>query len=167
MVFNQTQNPIIKNNLIDELRLNPSIDTIPNVVNPTIQPVFEVKKKYCNVQRRGSRATTGSSTIFITPSDKDFYLVAASIHLIKDVTCDLATGQIGINTVLDGTTNQCVSVATLTLTAQSVESSLSFNPPIKVDRNTALGFTTTFTAGACSTSATIAGYTEETAVKTV
>lgn len=169
MVFNQTQNTSIKNNLIDELKLNPAVDTIPSVVNPTIQPVFEVTKK--NSLSAFSNAVVVSSsaaTLFTTPSDRDFYLTSASLSLIKDATCDKATGSLAINATINGSTRAILSLPTLTLTAQNIAVANNFSNPIKIDRGTAIQRSTfSFTAGTAAFDATITGYTEETAIKTV
>lgn len=169
MVFNQSQNPQIKNTIIDNLRLNPVVDNIPNVVTPSIQPVFETDRKFCDVVRTNSiTATSGSSTLFTTPSDKDFYITGAAISMAKDATCDLATSNVNITIIVGGTSRQIVQLSALTTTAQTQNMFVNFNPPIKVDRNTAISRGSfSFTAGSGMCQSAIWGYTQDTAIKTV
>lgn len=169
MVFNQTQNFQLKNKIIDELKLNPVVDNIPSVVNPTIQPVFEVNPKFCNVIEGASKSTTGSSTLFTTPSDKDFYLVAATVQMIKDATCDHPTGDSAlINVIVNGNTEKLCVIGGITLTAQAQTVSISLPIPLKIDRNTSITIAGgSYTAGTMVKSGSIVGYTLDTAIKTV
>lgn len=169
MVFNQTQNTSIKNNLIDELKLNPVVDNIPSVVNPTIQPVFEVKKKISSVLGNTAKSTTGSTTLHTTSSTLDTYVTGLTFGLTINATNDIATGRVSITGVINGTTVHIASIPVLTLTAQNTVYSMSFPIPLKLDRNSAvtLGANWTFSAGAGTVIGTLIGYTEETAIKTV
>jgi len=163
MANQQTENQTIINNIVDELRLNPVNDIIPKKVMPTISPVFEVNAKRCDVVRGINRTTTGGSTIFTTPTDKDFYLVGCQFGLIKDATCDMASGTVaGISAVLEAQTRNIIQTPTITLTAQEVTQGLSFPVPIKIDRGTTiLIISNAFTAGVCIRTASIIGYTQE------
>ena len=138
-------------NVISEIeqKFQPSIETNPLVVNIS------------NIVRNLTRTTTGSGTIYTTPTDKDFYLVSASLSFIKDATCDQATGtSAAVNVVIDGTTVSTVSTSGLTLTAQSGEVSLSSGYPIKVDRGTTITIGGgAYTVGTLCRAATIQGFT--------
>jgi hypothetical protein len=166
MVFNQTQSIVVKNNLIDELRLNPVVDTIPSVVNPTIQPVFEVKKKFTNLVRHLNKTTTGASTILTTSSTQDTYITALVLCHTQDATCDGVLVQILATT--EGSQRALMSLRFQTTTANGgLNQSVSFPFPVKLDRNTAVQLSLAFTAGTCASSVCFYGYTEETAIKTV
>lgn len=121
-------------------------------------PVEPVSK----IVRSGNTSSSGALTIFTTPSDKDFYLVGGNISLVKDVTCDAATGTFQITCTIDGVAQAIMVIGILTLTAQSEIVNLSLPYPIKVDRGTAITGSITFTAGACRRTGCIIGYTEET-----
>ena len=168
MVFNQTQNTVIKNNLIDELKLNPSVDNIPNVVNPTIQPVFEVKKKFVNFSSTNSTASLATAvTVHTASSTLDTYVTSLIFSLAKDATNDTANVAASIQATIAGTASTIAAISTVTLTETNQIVQISFNPPLKLDRGTTVRFTSpTFAAGTLRESGTVAGYTEETAIKT-
>lgn len=161
--FNDTQNKNIVNNVIDELKLNPLTDAIPRQVIPTIQPVFEVKKKFADILRGGTIASTSSQTLYTTPSDRDFYLTGACLSIDKSATCDIASGRYTMVCTINGTANQAIlSVAITTLTAQSQSVSLSFPTSIKVDRGTVIALSAaSFSAGTFVRAGSIVGFTEE------
>lgn len=162
MGFNDQQNKRISNFIVDELRLNPISDNIPKTVIPSIQPTFEVNRKFCNIARSLGSSTTGNKTIFTTPSDKDFYLTSAQFAYVKDVTCDVATGAISLSATIEGTAQPVISLVLTTLTAERDNQIISFPVPLKIDRNTTIIYGGSFTAGAMSRIGLITGYTQET-----
>lgn len=152
----------VANNLIDGLKLNTASDTIPKFVAAVIQPVFEVKRRIANIVRTSNATTTATVTIFTTPSDRDFYLTGISFNIIKDATCDLATGRINISVTVEGTGQTALSLGTITLTAQNISEAVTLNPPLKLDRNTAVAISSaSFTVGVLNRTASIVGYNEE------
>lgn len=139
-------------------------DIIPNQLADKIVPVMEVNPKLfrrCNITRGVSKTTSGTQTIYTTPSDREFYLVGIMGGLAKDAVCDVATGRIQISAIINGDTQSIMDLPVLTLTAQSLTNSISLSDPIKVDKNTAIVISGTFTAGAMSRTGTIIGYTVE------
>jgi len=161
MTFNETQNREIVAFIQDKLKMNPATDVLPKHIVPTIQPVIEGNRQVCNVARHGVQTTTGSITVFTTPSDRDFYLNSVYAAFNKDATCDSATGVYTLSSTFDGTTRRLLDFPIFTTTAQSNEMTISFPIPLKVDRNVAIAFSGTFTAGACVRCAGITGFTEE------
>jgi len=161
LVANDTQNKAISNNIIDTLKLNPITDNIPRAVIPTIQPVFEVNPKVCNVVRHSNLAVTGSGTIFTTPSDRDFYLNSASLGMIKDATCDVASNsESSLTVTTEGTARRLLQMPLLTLTAQSENATISYPIPLKLDRNTTITIqSATFSAGSLLRYGAITGFT--------
>lgn len=166
MGFNDNQNRIITNNIVDELKLNPITDQVPKYVNPSIQPVFVANRKNATILGATARTTTGTSTLLTTSSVLDTYITGVNVSYTKDVACDVASGRLGITGVILGATTHLLSVAVLTLTAQNDTTSIEFNPPIKVDRNSAIALGITFTAGTACIAGNVSGYTEETGVIT-
>lgn len=112
--------------------------------------------------RAAGSSTSGSITALTTPADKDFYLTGCTLSMIKDATCDMATGAIALAVTVDGVAQNPAAIAILTLTAQSQTVNVTFNPPIKVDRNTALSMGASYTAGTMRRFLGVYGYTEET-----
>ena len=162
MGFNDQQNKRISNWIIDELRLNPVSDAIPKQVVPSIQPVFEVNRNVANFQATITKATTGTGSIATTSSTVDTYITQVTYSITKDATCDQATGTLAVNGVIGGTTTPLIRLSVLTLTAQDKTASASFDPPVKLDRNSLISANLSFTAGALVETASIHGYTQET-----
>jgi len=167
MGFNDQQNKRIANYVIDELRLNPITDNVPKTVVPSIQPTFEVNRKFVNIQRATPATANSNSTILTTSSSVDTFITAASIYFIKDATCDAASGvgpQITAQLDGDSAARAIVSTAIITLTAQEGSQTQSFNPPLKIARGSTITGDrgATFSAGNLVRSYTIQGFTEQT-----
>lgn len=128
-------------------------------VNNSIQPVYEVKKRIANIVRSNSRATTGSSTVYTTPTDKDFYLTSAQFNYNCDAVCDGTTYILTVN--IDGAGQNILILRKIATTAGSGGITCNFNTPIKIDRNSSISITQTFAAGNSAMAASITGYTEE------
>lgn len=135
-------------------------DQPSNDVLPYITPVVEIDSPV-NFVWSGAPATTGTLTIFTTPSEKDTYITEAQLSFSKNAACDIATGHITIQAVLSGVTKDILRTAVLTLTAERDSVTASFDPPIKVDRARNVQVTGSFTAGACIRTAVVMGYTVE------
>lgn len=137
-------------------------DGVPSQIMHTIQPVMEVNPKLLrtvNIVRGNRLTTTGQITAYITPTDKDFYLTYISASYIKDATCDSTTGRYDVSIVIDGATNALFAFPIITTTAQTGTFSQNFVQPIKLDKNSGITFSGTFTAGACARTISIGGYT--------
>lgn len=136
-------------NVISEIdrKFQPTVETNPFAVN------------VCNIVRTGVRATTGTSTVYTTPTDKDFYVTAIALGLTKDVTCDAATGRLQLSATIDGSAQVLISIPFLTLTVMDENVSLTLPFPVKIDRNTNITHSLTFTAGAASFTGTVIGFT--------
>lgn len=162
MKFNETQNHRITENLQNDLILNPITDEIPKIVNPTIQPVYEVYRRWSNIVVSASSAVSGAGNILTVPNDRDTFLTALSFAIAKDATCDLASSgtALSVTVTVNGTGRTLAAIPTITLTAQTAQIHLIFPTPVKVDRNTTIALATaTFTAGALFRTVTLYGYT--------
>lgn len=134
-------------------------DMMVSEVLDVITPVVPIGR-VCNIVRAVRQDTTGTFTIFTTPSDKDFYLVAADLSTSKNSTADNSSSDLRV--VVDGVARSLLVTAQITLTAQGVQAFLPFTPPILVDRGTVIDVTGAFTVGAMSRVGSIVGYTVET-----
>jgi hypothetical protein len=132
-------------------------DNIGIEVNPIIQPVVEIKRN-CDIVKSIATGQT-SNTIYTTPTDKDFYLVGATLSLIKDATATSTLSALKV--YINGVQTTLMQIPGLTLTAQSQSMAFSF-PEIKIDRNTAITITNTTNISNIYLSGTIIGYTIET-----
>lgn len=158
MVLNATTTRQIDDNIKTDLTLKEGYDHIPKTIIPSIQPVYEVYRRVCNVSRSVAQTTTGTFTIFTANADRDIFLTGVTLSYVKGATCDIGTGSIDMTATVKGVATNLLSLAVLTLTAQSDSMTLSFPTPIQVDRNTAVTVTGTFTAGALSRTACVHGY---------
>lgn len=164
--FNDTQNKDIVLNIQDTLKLNPLTDAVPKAIVPTIQPTFEVHRKVSD-QVSGLIATsTGVQTLLTASATKDTYITGATLSIIKDSTCDMASGAVTITCVpnASGVSKNLVGIAILTLTAQADSISIAFPTPIKIARGSIVTMPGAFTVGACSRIGTISYYTEDSGV---
>jgi hypothetical protein len=111
-------------------------------LSKTIVPVLEtnsILSKPCNIVRHASQDNGTSSTIYTTPSDMDFYLVAASVSVAKDGTSPSTATKITI--VTEGASRDLLVIRGLASTVEHESLSISFPNPIKIDRNTVINVT--------------------------
>lgn len=160
--FNDTQNKQIVNTAIDEFKLNPLTDAIPRQVVPTIQPVFELKRKICNVGEQAIADNALTENIYTTPVDKDFFLCGGFLSVIKDATATSIVSTISL-TKSDGTAFYPAMIETMTLTAQNANQNFYISPPVLVKRGTVITVTNSTDVGNVKARGCIWGYTEETA----
>jgi len=128
-------------------------------VSDIIMPVVEIKR-ICNILKFNSAVNATTATIYTTPSDKDFYLVAAQLSVIKDATS--TSGGTSIFVIIEGVSVRLLSIATLTLTAQYSNIANNFPVPIKIDRNTIITVVNSTNNANISGYGSIQGYTVET-----
>lgn len=157
---NDTQNKEIVNNLIDGLKLNPITDAIPRQVIATIQPTYEAQKTRCNVLRTGGIVTSsGNTTIYTTPSDKDFYLTSLFYSYTKDAAHNGTSSSVIATT--EGTARYLATKFHVTGVVENDFIVIEFPTPVKIDRGTTIYMSGTFGAGTMSRIGTISGFTEE------
>jgi hypothetical protein len=113
----------------------------------------------CKIVRTANATNASSATIFTTPADRDFYLVAASLSYIKDIT---ATSTVqSLNVIVDGVTTAVIALAGITLTPAADSLSFVLPFPLKIDRNTAITITNSQNVANIRTHGVIIGYYEE------
>lgn len=143
-------------------RLQTAKDIIPSELAEKVVPVMEVNPKMLRritVFKETTKNTTASTTIYSTPSDRDFYLSAAYFSLQADAACDNVSGQ--IIATQEGSGKAILRIMKITLTATSGQMTLSLPEPMKIDRGTNITLNTSFTVGACSMTGGIFGYIDE------
>jgi hypothetical protein len=148
--------------LKDGVKLQQLKDVVPNQLADKVIPVMEVNPKLlrrCNLVRSIDATNATSGTIYTVPTDRDFYLVAASISTIKDVTA--TSVESAITVFIDGVARKLLSIAGITLTTQTLALANSFPDPIKIDRGTNISVTNTTNVGNIKSIGGIAGYTVE------
>jgi hypothetical protein len=154
------QSPEMQHSIYNATRYNPSENIISEfadkvVLTAEVNPLmFPELWKIANT----GGSTTGNLTILAANASntKERFMVGASLAFIKDVTCDMATGALTIQAVLDNGINSAIlQLPTLTLTAQSSQLYVSFTRPIKFSSTDVVTVSGTFAAGACMRSASI------------
>jgi len=146
--------------VIDGLRLDVGRELTPQEVEDKIRAVFVANEEnIIDTIRSATRTTTGSTTIFTTPSDKDFFLTYATLSYHCNASADAI--QYLVQIIIDGATQSILRLSKITLIALNDRLTINFNPAIQLDRNTAISLTQTFTVGLSSVSGAVGGYTKE------
>lgn len=159
------QNTEIINNLAKEVKeSNPNV--VPKAMASNIQPVIviNVDHKENTIVQSGTRATTGTTIVFTTPADKDFYLIACSLNYTADVVADSVV--YSLNAIPFG--NVATPILELrknTITLQNDNDSISFPIAIKLARNSAITIIQGFTVGTSVVDGHIFGFSVDTLEK--
>ena len=144
-----------KKEMEDAVRGNSVTNIAPTKVNDFIQPVININPKdYRRVNIVRSRATAGA--IYTTPVDKDFFLTSSFLSVAK-VAADTGTDA-SVTCTIDGASQTLTTVSGVTLTLNFANLAREFNPPIKIDRNTAI---TSVAGNITRCGSGICGYTVE------
>lgn len=86
--------------------------------------------------KQNTATNSASETIYTTPSDKDFYLVACSLAVIKDASATSTASWLQV--YIEGIATAILKIPSITLTAQTGYMVLPLPYPIKIDKNTAI-----------------------------
>lgn len=149
-------NPTINKSMSDIFNLKgESTDEISN----EILPVINIHPKV-NITRAVYAANAASTTIYTTPSDKDFFLTTVSLQVIRSTAS--VNVVVPLKAYIDGVLQTIISVAGITLVAQDQAVALSFPIPIKIDRGTAIVVTISDTTPVIAIVGSVSGYTVET-----
>jgi hypothetical protein len=157
----QIHNTDLIKELKDGGKLQQLRDVIPSQLADKVVPVMEVNPKMLrrtNVMKALAKATSGTSTIYTTPSDKDFFLTGAVLTLNKDAANDLATGTVNLTVVQDGETKTIIAMPVITLTAQDKTLVCPIIYPAKLDRGSVIAVSGTFGAGVLNRVGIITGF---------
>jgi len=141
--------------------LNTQAEALSDEVLPNIVPVLIIAP-YANIVRNNGATSSGTITIFTTPSDRDFYLTGYNITMAKDATSDLNVFE--LSATVGGSARSFTALALVSLTAQTFSVAQELAPPVKIDRNTGINLLGAFTVGACSRQGCIYGFTRDVAV---
>jgi len=153
----------IVQNFIEALKLQVG-QPLPQESSDKLLLTFDYSNtRVTNICKTNTRTSSGSATVYTTPTEEDFFLTSATLSVVKDATCDDATGQTAsIAVIIGGGSQTLMAISGLVTTATAQTLSLSFNPPIKVDRASNISVSgNTYTAGLKSRSASITGFTTQ------
>jgi len=156
-------NSTLTRELIDAAKIQTSKDKIPSELAEKVVPVMEVNPKLLrrvNIIKGATAVNTTPVTIFTTQSGKDFYCTAATLSLIKDVNSTSVYSSIQCS--VDGLVVNLLKISSLTLTPQNDSAVINFNPPIKIDRSTAVVIASSTNVANITNTGTIFGYYDDT-----
>lgn len=155
----QIHNSDLIKGMAENAKIQQNVDRIPNQLADKVVPTMETNPallKTANVVRYVD--TNIDTTIYTTPSDRDFYLTGISYSLAKDAlsTCS----GIRISGTIDGVTQWVGIISGITLTTDSQTVSQNFSKPIKFDRGVNISIIhLTGTGATLRSSVTLVGYT--------
>jgi hypothetical protein len=147
--------------LKDGIKIQQNRDVIPSQLADKVVPVMEVNPKLfrrSNICVQNVASNSASATIYTTPTDKDFYLVAVGISVSKDITATSTYSAIEL-TVDGGGTANVFNIAGLTLTPQSGAWSWALPVPIRIARGTTIKIVNSTNVGNVRSYGQIVGYT--------
>lgn len=151
-------NPLLSKRAADIFNVK-NFDFFSKEVGDKLIPVVPIIE-CSNIVRAGLCINATSQAIYTTPTDKDFYLTAATLSLIKDATSP-STYSI-LSCYVNGASYNIFSLPCLASTAQTLSISNSFPFPIKVDRGTAITIFNQSATANHTSAANITGYISET-----
>jgi len=132
-------NSEVTKDLANNAGIQQNIDKVPNELAEKIVPTFESNPELfrkCNVIITNTAVNATNATIYTTPKDRDFYLVGASLSVIKDAGSTSTETSINVQTDETNTTQRFLSIIGLSGVAQSETISISLPYPLKLRRNT-------------------------------
>jgi hypothetical protein len=144
--------------LIDGARLHAAAEKIPDKIASVVVPVLDVTPSFhriVNIVKFNGTSSTGSSIIYTTPTNKDFYLAGAFISANFDATADNVLTRMLV--FINSTDIQLLQMNKNSLTAFSGYMNREFTTLIKIDRGTPITITSAFTVGAGTYSGGICG----------
>jgi len=112
-----------------------NLESVPSQLADKVVPVMETNPillRKCNISK--GLVSSASGTIYTTPTDRDFYIVASCLSVVRDASATSVSTR--ILATIDGLASPILGICGVTLTAGSSEQSISFPTPIKVDRGT-------------------------------
>lgn len=135
---------------------------VPNQIDNKVIPVLEVNPRLLRritIVKRNEASNSTSATLYVTPTNQDFYIVACHLSVIKDVTATSAISK--INVLIDGAAINLAEIRSFSLTVQDRGIFLYFHFPIKIDRGNTITVTNSTNVANVAASGTIYGYLDE------
>lgn len=145
--------------IIDTTKLQTGVDSIPSETSEKVVLVANVNPKHarvCNIVR-ASFAAAGGVTIYVTPADKDFYLISATISQSKVVANSQTNATLTVVPYGQTAALPIVGIAGTTLTEESSSNSISLVYPLLLAKDSNVAIVKV--AGNGNAFASIVGYT--------
>lgn len=147
------------NEVVNVLKLDSRVENIPSVVmtaetNPKVVTPATVAS--------ASLIISGGGIVYTVPNTQDFYLRSINFGMIKDATCDKASGNVTVTGRVNGITVTLASLPVLVSTAQTNQCTVLFQNPVKIDRGGTINIgSATYTTGLMSRTVDISGFLDE------
>lgn len=159
-----TENSELTQRIVEATGLQ-SIAGVPRGIAGNVQPTIDVNPDHNRVVDHivsATRVITGAGTLFLCPSDKDFYLCGCSLNWEKDATSDGTLCEIEA-TPFGMTEQHILQLVGITLTAGVKAATFNFGSiGIKQARGSTMKIRQTFGVGVEHAAATIWGYFKRT-----
>jgi len=152
----EIQNSAILDNISDDVKES-NIALLPKNLSNNIQPVLTVNPRGKTVLYRATSATTGSTAVLTTPTDKDFYLLGFMLSYTKNGTCDSTGLNLQVTPKEQNVNTVIAELLAQTTTAGNDHVEIMFHEPILLARGSQVIMTGTFTAGAMTKRAMVYG----------
>lgn len=145
--------------ILDDGGIQTSTEDVPTQLASKVVPVLVSNPPIvANVLESAMRNTTGSVTVYTTPTDKDFFLTSAYLGFVCDATCDGTLYFLKVSPKGQASTS-LISIRKATTTADRDFQPFAFPIPLQLEKGTNITVTCTFTAGTTSFDGGIVGYT--------
>lgn len=141
-------NSELTKNIIDGARIQTSYDKVPNQLAEKVVPVMEVNPKLLKssiVLANITKTSTASDVNILSTGKNDVYLTSIAIANRQNVDCDNVSFY--ITGKFNGQTLRIFNRTKASVTIDVFHDQITFNPPLKLDRNSELLYTLAFTVG--------------------
>ncbi len=129
-------------------------------IQKLIVPTIEINPKllrFCNIVKNATASNATAATIFTTPANQDFYLLAAQMSMIKDASATSLASSIDL-TPEGAQLASIMVIRGISLTAQNDSLTISFPVPLKLERNTTITINNTTATATVVSSGMIVGF---------
>lgn len=150
----------VVNAYTNDLNLQPTVSKVLNSNSDFVQPTYDFSNtRLINVVAFGNSANTTTTTIYTTPSDRDFFLTSANFAWAKDATATSQNFSLR-STVYGGGVTQILQGAGITLVAMNGQQGINFNPPLRLARGAAVTLNSSNAVANTNMNGTIMGFTK-------
>jgi len=153
------QRTSILNNATNELNIQLGTEQPPSEIGGGVNLVYPINQKYTSVFYEKVQTLSASTSIYTTPTDKDFYLTYLTLSVVKDAANDNTVTTLSASN--RGVATRLCSLQFLTTTQATDHLELIFPYPIKLDRGTSISIVGSFAAGTMTKVASIGGFLVE------
>jgi len=140
----------------EAFKIDRNVEALPQAI-PTVEVGVKSTKEPYIISNY--RILTGNLAGTVIP--EGFYLMALQFGLVKDATCDVATGRASITAATAQGTVELTNIPILTLTAQEFNVFVDLKHPLKINAGSSITSSLTYTAGLMSRSYILIGYIDE------